>query len=92
MPTPYAIIDGIMWDLDIEEPVLILSNTDAEDKECVEQFLEIALSPDSTDNTEPVANKVAACDCETPHYVNDSGSCRGLHGVGATGIYACEGL
>jgi hypothetical protein len=44
MPTPYAIIDGLMWDLDIEEPVLILSDIDASDKECVEQFLDIALT------------------------------------------------
>jgi hypothetical protein len=30
----------------------------------------------------------AICDCEGPHYVGAQKSCRGLNGIGATGIFA----
>ena len=29
----------------------------------------------------------AVCDCEAPHFIDERYSCRGLDGVGATGIY-----
>ena len=32
--------------------------------------------------------RIAICDCEGPHYVGAQISCRGLDGVGATGIFA----
>ena len=44
MPITYAVIDGIIWDLDIEEPVLMVSDIDASDKACVEQFLAVVFA------------------------------------------------
>ena len=54
MPIPYGIIDGVVWDLDIEEPVLILSDIDASDKACVEQFLAVvfAMAEDTLESYE----------------------------------------
>ena len=40
----YGIVNDQLWDLDLEEPVLILTDTDAEDDACVEQFLSQAVT------------------------------------------------
>jgi hypothetical protein len=45
MDTPtYGIINDQLWDLDLEEPVLILTDIDAEDDACIEQFLSQAVT------------------------------------------------
>jgi hypothetical protein len=54
VPITYAVIDGIIWDLDIEEPVLMVSDIDASDKACVEQFLAVvfAMAEDTNESYE----------------------------------------
>ena len=43
MSSRYAIIGDEVWDLDIEEPVERLSDTDASDEACLNEFLAQAL-------------------------------------------------
>jgi len=43
MPGKYAIIGDEVWDLDIEEPVERLSDTDATDEAYLNEFLALAL-------------------------------------------------
>ena len=43
MSTRYGIIDDELWDLDMEEPVSVLNDTDAEDEAYIEELLQQAL-------------------------------------------------
>ena len=43
MSIRYGIIDDELWDLDMEEPVSVLNDTDAEDEMYIEELLQQAL-------------------------------------------------
>jgi hypothetical protein len=49
MGSRYAIIGDEVWDLDIEEPVERLSDTDATDELYLDEFLALALLEDDDD-------------------------------------------
>ena len=50
MGSRYAIIGDELWDLDIEEPVERLSDTDASDEAYLNEFLALALLEQEADD------------------------------------------
>jgi len=52
MGTRYGIIGDMIWDLDIEEPVELLSDTDALDEASLNEFLAQAIANLDSDEAE----------------------------------------